>query len=78
MKTGDIAYSRDGVPMTVESCNGIHTVCMWFGIDAKANWTGPHRRRFRRRDLRAGGKKSERAFAALGRASASAMLGRRR
>ncbi len=52
MKTGDVVYSRmSGVPMTVESCNAARVTCIWFGINARADWTGPHSKQFRRGDL---------------------------
>ena len=52
MKVGNVVYSRmSGVPMTVESCDATGAVCIWFGINARADWTGPHSKRFRRDDL---------------------------
>jgi hypothetical protein len=37
--------------MTVEKCDGDRIHCIWFGIDARARWTGPHRRRFLRKEI---------------------------
>ena len=52
MKAGDVVYLlASGVSMTVESCDDASVECVWFGIDADADWTGPHRRIFRRDEI---------------------------
>jgi uncharacterized protein YodC (DUF2158 family) len=52
MKVGDVVYLRkSGVAMTVDKRDGDHVACIWFGINARADWTGPHRRRFHRSEV---------------------------
>ena len=52
MKVGDVVYLKDsGVPMTVEKRDGDRITCIWFGINSRANWTGPHRRCFQRGEI---------------------------
>ena len=52
MKAGDVVYLlASGVPMTVESSDATSVACVWFGIDAEADWTGPHHKWFRREEV---------------------------
>lgn len=52
LNVGDVVRRKpDGPPMTVESCDDGRVTCLWFGINSHGNWTGPHRRRFRRQEI---------------------------
>ena len=48
LKIGDVVSLGDGPAMTVETIGRAHVRCMWFGINDRAQWTGPYLRRFRR------------------------------
>lgn len=54
VREGAMSHGRwrdAGAPMTIEECDGDRVICVWFGIDQYARWTGPYRRRFRRGEI---------------------------
>ena len=51
LKIGDVVSIGDGPGMTVDTIGRSYVLCMWFGINTRAQWTGPHRRRFSRKKI---------------------------
>lgn len=53
LSVGDVVIRiPDGPRMCVENCATQNVGCLWFGINAQGDWTGPHRRKFRRDEIK--------------------------